>query len=118
MITQITGLSLQVKVVHCNISLWLTLPRFELNVVNGNIRTESRTCFLSIKQDLNNICYKIKGCQSISRKASIINKIKKKIQSVYLTKRWNSNSLIIIASLSIVLISRYIVHNHLDTKFK
>lgn len=77
MITQITGLSLQVKVVHCNISLWLTLPRFELNVVNGNIRTESRTCFLSIKQDLNNICYKIKGCQSISRKASIINKIKK-----------------------------------------
>lgn len=117
MITQMTGLSLQIKVVHCNISLWLTLPRFELNVVNGNIRTESRTCFFPIKQDLNNICYKIKGCQSISRKDSIINKIKK-IQSIYLTKRLNSNSFIIIASLSIVLISRYIVHNHLDTKFK
>lgn len=94
-----TGISLL-----CNISLWLTLPRFEFNVVNGDIRTESRTCFFPIKQDLNNICYKIKGCQSISRKASIINK--KKIQSIYLTKRWNSNSLIIIASLSIVLISR------------
>lgn len=65
------------KSLLCNISLWLTLPRFELNVVNGDIRTESRTCFFPIKQDLNNICYKIKGCQGISRKASIINKIKK-----------------------------------------
>lgn len=65
------------KSLLCNIFLWLTLPRFELNVVNGDIRTESRTCFFPIKQDLNNICYKIKGCQSISRKASIINKIKK-----------------------------------------
>lgn len=68
------------KSLLCNISLWLTQPRFELNVVNGDIRTESRTCFLPIKQDLNNICYKIEGCQSISRKASIINKIKKKFK--------------------------------------
>lgn len=93
------------KSLLCNISLWLTLPRFELNVVNGDIRTESRTCFFPIKQDLNNICYKIKGCQSISKRLQSLTK-KKKIQSIYLTKRLNSNSLIIIASLSIVLISR------------